>query len=235
MGAVSEVPMVSEGRVVSEIRRRITSGRLAAGSRVTESALAAELGISRSPLREALRILEQEGLVSSTPNRGVTVTELGAQDIYEISTLRRSLEEMAVRMGVPVTVPARLHRLENAFDEMLAHAHAGSEETAAEDSYRFHLAVIGLAGHTRLERAYSSLALQLAMHLNRRARAASESLVQRAERHRPILDGVRAGDPTAVIDALGDEAAMTFVTRVGSNEQLSPEAAGWFAAARARV
>lgn len=195
----------STSRVADAVRRRITSGVLAPGSRVTESRLATELGVSRTPLREALRILEQEGLLRSEPNRGVTVTELTAQDVYEIATLRRTLEETAVRIGVPVAVPERMGRLERAFERMLADARAGDEDSAAEDSYAFHLAVIGLAGHARLEKAYSSLALQLAMHLNRRARAATESLLDRTERHRPVLDAVRAGDPDAVIAALGDE------------------------------
>ena len=216
-------------RAADAVRRMITSGALAPGSHVIESRLAAELGLSRSPLREALRVLEQEGLLRSVPHHGVTVTELSAQDIYEIFTLRRTLEEMAVRIGVPVTVPDRLHRLERAFAQMLENAHRGDDDAAAEDSHRFHLALVGLAGHARLEHAYRSLALQLTMHLNRRARAANETLVERAERHRVIVDLVRAGDVEGVVAELTDGASVTLVRRLGRPSVLSPEAERWYA------
>ena len=216
-------------RAADAVRRMITSGMLAPGSHVIESRLAAELGLSRSPLREALRVLEQEGLLRSVPNHGVTVTELSAQDIYEIYTLRRTLEEMAVRIGVPVTMPERLERLELAFAEMLDNAHRGDDDSAADDSHRFHLALVGLAGHSRLEHAYRSLALQLTMHLNRKARAANETLVERAERHRVIVDLVRAGDADGVVAELADGASVTLVRRLGRPSGLSPEAERWYA------
>ncbi|MWV57631.1 FCD domain-containing protein [Rathayibacter sp. VKM Ac-2754] len=222
----------STARPSDAVRRMITSGALAPGTRVTEAMLAGVLGTSRSPVREALRVLEQEGLLVSLPNRGVTVVQLTPQDVYEISTLRRTLEEMAVRIGVPVTAPERLRRVESAFELMQEHAVAGREETAAEDSYRFHLAVVGLAGHGRLERAYSSLALQLAMDLNRRARSSRETLIERAERHRPVLQAIRRGDPAAVVEALGEEAALLPVARAGRPAALTPEAAAWFDRAR---
>lgn len=216
-------------KAAQALRRRITSGDLAPGSRLTEDRMASELGVSRAPLREAMRLLEEEGLLTSIPYRGVRVTALTPQDAYEIATLRATLEEMAVRIGVPVTDPLRLARLEEAFARMSAHALEGDEDSAAEDSYRFHLAVIGLAGHARLERAYRSLALQLAMYANRRARAGTESLVRRAERHRPVLERVRAGDTEGVLEALGDGADISFVRRLGAPPALTPEASQWYA------
>jgi DNA-binding GntR family transcriptional regulator len=225
-------PPSATARAVTAVRRMIISGTLAPGSHVIESRLASELGLSRSPLREALRVLEQEGLVQSVPNHGVTVTELSAQDIYEIYTLRRTLEEMAVRLGVPVTVPDRLDRLEQAYARMLHNAQSGADETAAEDSHSFHLALIGLAGHSRLEQSYRSLALQLTMHLNRRARAATETLIERAERHRVIVDLVRAGDVEGVVAELANDDNVTLVRRLGRPSPLSPEAERWYAAFR---
>jgi DNA-binding GntR family transcriptional regulator len=212
------------------IRSRIASGRLRPGARLIETQLASELGVSRPPVREALRVLEQEGLVVSLPRRGVTVTELSPQDVYEIYTLRRTLEEMAVRIGVPVLVPERLARVEAAFETLLEHARQGDEESAAEDSHRFHLAIIGLAGHGHLERVYRSLALQLTMYLNRQARAAHETLLERAERHRSTLELVRAGDAEALLTDLGDLAAVSLVTRLGVEPAMSAEARAWYAA-----
>src|SRR3981081_4790077 len=99
------------------IREMVLSGELRPGERLVEELLAEELGIARPPLREALRVLEQEGLVLSLPRRGVIVTPLSAQDVYEIFTLRTTYERMAIELGVPCKDPellARCHRAVNA-------------------------------------------------------------------------------------------------------------------------
>jgi len=92
------------------IREMVLSGELRPGDRLVEERLTEELGISRPPLREALRLLEQEGLLLSMPRRGVIVTPLSAQDVYEIFTLRTTYERMAIELGVPCKDPELLAR-----------------------------------------------------------------------------------------------------------------------------
>jgi len=212
------------------MRRMIISGELAPGERIVENRLAPLLGLSRPPLREGLRLLEQEGLVTQEMYRGATVVNLSRQDIYEIVTLRRVLEESAIRIGVPVRAPERLLALEETFATLLRHAADGNEESAADDSYALHLALIKLAGNSRLLTAYQSLSLQLTMALNRRSRADTETLVERAERHRGLVAAVRAGDPDGVLAILHDEAATDYASRLRDDGDLTPEAAEWFAA-----
>jgi DNA-binding GntR family transcriptional regulator len=193
-----------------ELRRMILNGELRGGERVVENRLTVELGISRPPLREALRVLEQEGLVVQTPRRGASVRALTLQDIYEIVTLREDLERMAVRLGVPAT---DLGRLRAAVETLEAHATEGCEDTAVEDTVRFHTELVALAGHGRVDAAYRALSYQLriVMTLNRRARADSESLVDRAARHRHLLTLVERGDAEEVLTALHDGGSHTFL------------------------
>jgi DNA-binding GntR family transcriptional regulator len=84
------------------LRDRILSGALKPGGRLLEEQLAAELGISRPPLREALRLLQSEGLVQSLPRRGTIVAPLGEKDAWEIATLRSALERTAMEMALPI-------------------------------------------------------------------------------------------------------------------------------------
>lgn len=214
----------------SLVRAMIVSGELAPGARIVENRLAPLLGVSRPPLREGLRLLEREGLVVQQLHRGATVVELGQQDVYEIVTLRRALEEMAVNTGVPVRDSARLEQLEAALAVMETHAAANDESTASDDSYAFHLALVELAGNSRLVAAYRSLSLQLTMAMNRRSRAADETLLERAARHRIVVEAVRRGDPADVLAVLHDDVSIDFARRMRPDANLSAEAAEWFAA-----
>ena len=84
------------------LREMVLSGDLQPGDRVIENRLTEELGISRPPLREAMRVLEQEGLIVQTPRKGAVVAPVTPHDIYEIVSLREEIEQIAVRLGVPV-------------------------------------------------------------------------------------------------------------------------------------
>ena len=95
------------------IRDMILSGRLSPGDRLIEERLTEELGISRPPLREALRLLQQEGLIETRPRRGSVVATLTDQDVFEILTMRTALERLAVELGVPVREPERSRSVQN--------------------------------------------------------------------------------------------------------------------------
>lgn len=148
----------------------ILAGELAPGERLIEERLTEELGISRPPLREAMRTLQHEGLVEITPRRGASVTRLADGDVVEILTLRSSLERLAVEMGVPVTDPTRLARCRAALAEMQRCAESADRAQLVERGYEFHRAIVGLAGHRRLEGIYDSLHQQqlwcMAMNLH---------------------------------------------------------------------
>ncbi|SEF98667.1 transcriptional regulator, GntR family [Saccharopolyspora kobensis] len=195
------------------LRRMIIGGDLLCGQRIVENRLTHELGISRPPLREALRVLEREGLVRQVPRKGVIVTPLTLHDIYEICTLRAEFEALAVRLGVPVREAARMRRCRQALQRMSEAADAGDEPDFLERSFDFHVSVVGLSGHQRLEEAYRSLQLQLmlSMALNRKARQDRESLTEDVARHRRLLEIIDAGDPAAVLAELAAHGDRTFL------------------------
>ncbi|GAB6897290.1 GntR family transcriptional regulator [Kineosporia succinea] len=198
--------------------------------RVIENQLTATLGVSRPPLREALRILQQEGLIEQVPRRGAVVRVLTLHDVYEIVTLRTTLETMAVRLGVPCHHPTRLERLRSALEEWERNAADGREDLSTEDSSRFHLAFIALAGHSRLDDAYRAIALQLrmCMQLNRAARSSSESLSERAARHRRLFGTIESGDATAVLAEMADPASLSFVLSYAeTHPPTTPESRAW--------
>ncbi|MGH3354290.1 MAG: GntR family transcriptional regulator [Nocardioidaceae bacterium] len=194
------------------LRQMIIGGDLMPGDRVVENQLTKQLGISRPPLREALRVLQREGLLLQQPRKGTIVTPLTLHDVYEIFTLRREYELLAVRLALPVTDPSRLARVHATLAAMETSARSGDEAAYGEDSFAFHLSLVGLSGHRRLEEAYRSLQLQmqLCMAMNRRARV-DEDLLQDVARHRRLLDLVEDGDPAAVVDELDRHGDRTFL------------------------
>lgn len=200
------------------VREMILSGELQPGDRLVEERLTAELGISRPPLREAMRLLEREGLLVNIPRRGVLVTPLTPKDIYEIFTLRAVYERMAVDLGIPVHDPERLERVRNALGKMDEAARTKDRAKLVESAFAFHLGLVALAGHSRLEEAYRALWLQLrlCMAVNTRVRERqNETLEDNVERHRRLLSLVEAGDRDALLaefEAHGDRAFMDELT-----------------------
>jgi DNA-binding GntR family transcriptional regulator len=199
------------------IREMVLSGELRPGDRLVEERLTEELGISRPPLREALRLLEQEGLLLSMPRRGVIVTPLSAQDVYEIFTLRTTYERMAIELGVPCRDPELLDRCRRALDAMRKAAKAEDRGQFVRSSFEFHLSIVGLARHKRLEDAYRGLSLQLRIYIAANTRAREEhheSLEENADRHQRLLAAVETGDRQQVLAELANHGDRTFLEQV---------------------
>jgi DNA-binding GntR family transcriptional regulator len=196
-----------------ELRRMILSGDLQPGERLIEERLTERLGISRPPLREAMRLLQREGLILTEPRRGATVTRLAESDVLEILTLRSALERLAVELGVPVSSPERLEPCRAAIDDMAACAARGDRAGLVERGYVFHHAIIALSGHRRLEEVYRSLHQQLllcmAMNLHTREHF-FEDLAEHVDRHRHLLQLIEAGDPQVVLTELAAHGERSF-------------------------
>lgn len=217
------------------LREMVLSGDLRPGDRVIENRLTEELGVSRPPLREAMRVLEQEGLIVQTPRKGAVVAPVTPHDIYEIVSLREEIEQIAVRLGIPVRSQERLERLRKAFRVLEEAAEEPGGPRVVECSFAFHLAIVGLAGHRRLEDVYRSLSLQMrmCMAMNRRARADIETPREDAARHRPFMDLVEAGDREGMAHTLAHHGQRTYLLTIEDDaEGHSPESRAWFARIR---
>lgn len=212
------------------LRTMILSGELRPGDRVVENRLTEQLGVSRPPLREALKQLGHEGLIVQHPRRGAVVTPLTQHDVYEIVTMREDLETMSVRLGVPVRDPELLRPVEDALRDIERAAEDGDEAAVTERGFAFHHALVGMAGHRRLADAYRSLALQMqvCMGMNRSARRDHEDLAGHAARHRELLDVIRTGDPEAVLAALAAHGHRTFLAElVDGLGGATPQSQAW--------
>lgn len=136
-------------QVYAVIRARILSGELLSGSRLPQIPLAEELGVSRTPLREALRRLSSEGLVILEANRGATVAQQELGDMLHAWRARLTLEPASARLAAEVRGPAALERMRRAVSQQRRVADDIGESFAV--NREFHLALVAAAGNPHLE------------------------------------------------------------------------------------
>ncbi len=142
--------------VSDEIRMKILSGELVPGARIVEQELASEFGISRGPVREALRQLEEEGLIEYTRNAGCSVRQIGPEDIYEIYYMRANYEMMAVKLygkAFPAETLERMQRILNQMTQLDCEAY----REVFELDNRFHEQIMDLVPFKRLKKAWEDL------------------------------------------------------------------------------
>lgn len=215
------------------IERAIMSGRYLPGERLVEERLCDELGVSRPPLREALKDLAHTGLVERTPRKGVRVMSLGRHDIFEIATMRRELERMAMTFALPDPQPARIQRCRDALTVMHSIAENGEEGEMVAAGFDFHCAIVGLAGHRRIETTYRAMALQLqlCMALNNKARRDVEDLAGNVNRHEHMLETILRGDADEIDTEFDHHGNLSFLLDIVDQlDGSSEESDRWIAA-----
>src|SRR4051812_24772547 len=134
-------PGTAAQHAVEGLRRALIGGELGPGDRVRQEELAEAMGISLSPVREALAVLEQEGQVTYLPRRGYFVTELDVGQVREIYELRDVLEERAARRALPLLEADGMRRLELAARDCADAAAAGDVAAELEANRRLHFAI----------------------------------------------------------------------------------------------
>jgi DNA-binding GntR family transcriptional regulator len=160
-GKAFEKPTTLAIEIARHLREEILSGALAAGERVNETRVTRELGLSRSPLREALRILESEGLVTLEPHRGARVRGVSEDDLEEIFDVRLMIESHGVLRHLHRLAPDGLTAVRRAVDDARAALAAGDIERWHQASLRFHDGLVGLAANRHLTRLHETLKVSL--------------------------------------------------------------------------
>ncbi len=148
---MSESFTAQEG-VLRELRLQIASGKLKPGQQVIQDSLAASLGVSRVPLREALKVLEGEGQVTYHPHRGYFVADLSVADLVEVYRIRSILEDEALRVGVPLLTDDDIEYLEDILVDVEAAARTGNVTAVTAANRRFHFAIFEASNMPRLVR-----------------------------------------------------------------------------------
>ena len=201
-----------------EIRERliedILEGRLQAGSRLVETRLAREFGVSQAPVREALRDLEMLGFVVKSAFRGASVRRIAESELTEIYPIRAALEGVAAGAAATRMAESTLTRLEALLATMYSAGRRGDGRAQVEADIAFHCTVVEASGNGLLKQFWNAMRLATTTFLT--VSMSHRSLVELAERHVPILTALRARDPAAA------EAAM---------RQHIEEAGGWIRSA----
>src|SRR5690349_13178598 len=171
-GPLTSVSLVE--LATGRLRHEILSGTLEPGERLIEEQLTSRFGISRAPLREALRELAQQGLVEHLPRRGVRVADLSAVDVDELFGLRDVLERYAMQVALPLPDTHSLDGLTAAWKEMAAAAAEGDAFRENEAHRQFHIEVVALAGRRHLLMAFEPVILKLQLHMAANLRREAE-------------------------------------------------------------
>jgi DNA-binding GntR family transcriptional regulator len=183
--AAREENVTAQDIVLVSVRKAILSGVLGPGARLRQEELADVFGTSRIPVREALRALEYEGLVTSVPHRGFTVTALDADDVEEVYDLRILLESEAVRLALPLLTDEDLDDLEKLF-RVMQDAETPDDQLAARE--QFYLRLYSVTGRPRLVGLIVRLRAEVARVLRWATIQHSSSI------HEHFFEAVRVGD-----------------------------------------
>ncbi|QKW28491.1 GntR family transcriptional regulator [Streptomyces similanensis] len=186
-------------RVYTHVKQAVLDRRYEGGTLLTEGELAEAVGVSRTPVREALLRLEVEGLLKLYPKKGALVLPVSAQEIADVVETRRLVEGHAVRKAVPAPA-GLLRRLEELLEQQKRQAAAGDLAAAAVTDRCFHAEIVRSGGNEILSRLYDQLRdRQLRMgvavmhsHPDRIAKTLAE--------HEAILTALREGDAEAAVD-----------------------------------
>lgn len=186
----------AEQLATEALKASILSGDLKPGERLTEAALADQFAVSRGTVRTALHQLSRDRLVVLTPYTGWAVATIDRQDLWEIFTLRSSLERLAARLAAEqISDKARI-RLTEVRDAFFAACERGDVEEAVDLDFSLHRTIVELSGNQRLVDQYLMVEQQVRLFINS-TYASAPNLAVAIAHHSPIIDAVLAGDGAA--------------------------------------
>lgn len=183
-----------ETQALESLREFILSGSVQPGARLTEIALAEQLGIARATLRTGLHRLASEGIVVQIPYTGWEVARLCADDIWELWTVRGSLERLAARLAAQSADPAVADGIRAAGLALREACARGDMRRISECDYQLHLAIIELSGNSVLQRHYQLLHHQVKLFISTSNDYVADGPEDVLAQHQPMVDAILAKD-----------------------------------------
>lgn len=147
--------------LLERLREMIVEGELKPGDKIPEIALSARFGVSRTPLRESLKALAAEGLVSLLPNRGAIVSVITAEEIDQLFPIIGSLEALAGELACAKATDQMLVRFRNLHEQMVVQFETGDESAYRRVNRQFHELLFEVAGNAALRELYQSLLVRI--------------------------------------------------------------------------
>ncbi len=193
--------LVGPDQIAESIRTAILERELAPGTVLNQGTLAAQFGVSRIPLREALRTLAAEGLITNRPGVGSIVTELTVQDVGELYDIRLALEPPLADAIIENASRRQITRLEASVTDMESAQASGERAAFSTANYRFHQDLYEIAA-TRYTRNIVFLAMNLTEPYSRVYLHILHRTDQAQSEHRDMLDAIREGDAARLRDSI---------------------------------
>lgn len=212
--------------VQKELERMIGAGEFPAGSKLSEAALAQMLGVSRGPVREAFRGLQEAGLVRLEKNRGVFVRQISVEEADEIYEVRAALDELAGRRLAQMRSPRALAELREHVERMEKAAARRNLDAYSAANLAFHDCLVSLTGNAKLLATYRRLVNEL--NLYRRSALEIDGTVSASAReHREIVERIAAGQGASAGKALYDHVmeSRERMRRIAASPARKPAAA----------
>ncbi len=175
------------------LRYRILNNELPAETRLVEANLAAEFGVSRGTIRDAMRSLQAEGLIAIVPRRYSIVTRMSTQDAEDVCYARWALEDASVSQGFGDQHAELVGTLRSALERMAAAAEADDMDALVECDTRFHELLLDTSGRRRLKDLWSMLNSQMGALMRSEIERQGIDLAEAVDRHRTFLDAVEKG------------------------------------------
>ncbi|SCP95235.1 GntR family transcriptional regulator [Anaerobium acetethylicum] len=202
------------GRVFNRIREDILSGKFKRGEELKETAIASELGVSRTPVREALRQLELEGLVNIIPNKGAYVMGITSKDVKDIYQIRSLLEGLCARWAASLVTDEQLDELEEIIYLSEFHAEKEHFDQVLELDNKFHELMYNISGSQILEHVLSDF-----HHYVQRVRKITMATKSRAlksnEEHKQIVEALKLKDADKA-EALANQHMMNTIKNLSN-------------------
>jgi len=181
------------GRVYSKIRGDILEGKYKNNDELRELAIGEELGVSRTPVREAFRQLELEGLIRIVPNKGAYVTGITAKDVKDIYMIRSKLEGLAARWAVSNMTPEQMEEMEENIYLSEFHASKGHNDQIAELDNRFHEILYEACNSKMLENQLREYH-EYVQRVRRKTLADNHRSTASTNEHKEIMEAIKSKD-----------------------------------------
>ena len=196
--------------VLARLRQAIVDGRLGPGDAINQEGVAVQLGVSATPVREALRRLEAEGAIVYVPNRGATVVELSADNVHDLYLLRSKVEGLATMLATEREGGEGLGRIEQLNAELARLSQSGeSGDVLGALNRRFHFAIYVAARSPLLFTHIETLWTMFPVRANAQLWGDAECASQFVRDHGLVLEAMRAGDGLAAERAMAEHIAMS--------------------------